>query len=700
MMKKEIDMSRIMELKLAYLETEVRRDLSTVLYEYSAFVDDVTAADKKPFTSYEFKCMLERIEKFKDDSSIDIRETKAEEPELGKVTATAFPSGGITNGLFFGSYEEKTLREILNNSLEDDIKNFYKFKSTSSSFISILNSIQDFQNANLDDYAKLNCTMEITKLMLPLDNNQPELFRIENYLREDDAIFINFVIRENCKALHNNVMQYLIAKFNKRDPEHPENDMTTFKIENGIQPYGSQLDCGDDIEKMQLGNAVEISIVDSPSKAITSDILKEKEERINGRFEKINEYFEFFDWLKKLLQNIQRENKAGIDADAAIEYWESINVPSSETENVYNGDPNNPFPPALAIWSQFENGFNLPPEEGEEETTTTTEEPTETGDEEPSPSDLENEKAAAAHAASNLLNSVASIETDINDIEIKTNAYKIQTVFVYSSKSDLSSDIEESDEKAAEVVAMRHKRIADEIRHNLAGNFLHAKCFKETIVMSDELPEPIYAEPTEPQEEEPTPEPVVFEPYFFKTMDEYKVYCNTDPETQGGKLSLLDYKNMLVGMINILKTWTATNVDVFNELTILQESIPELNEKFKDNPDDPDEVARTYLDRFTAVKTLFDTLISTITAGISGGKDVEDSFKNKDLLQLKEYVKEMHDILLKIVTEVLQERDYNFEDIALFMKKSQEISQDYDTFIDENRAVMRIFKKDANDTQP
>lgn len=630
-------MSKIMELKLAYLETEVRRDLSTVLYEYSAFVDDVTPADKKPFISYEFKCMLERIERFREESTIDIKDTKADEPELGKITATAFPSGGITNGLFFGSYEEKTLREILTRNLDDDISNFYKFKTTSSSFISILNDIQDFQNASLEDYAKLNCTTEITKTMLPLDNSQEPVYRIENYLREDDAIFINYEIRKENKTLHDRAIKPLIRDFNfVLGP--------VFKIENGIQPYGSQLNVPKtQLELMQAGKAVEISLVDNPSKVISADELSALKYTIESRYEKINDYFEFFSWLKAYIQSMLNEHDTGTRLDAAIDEWKAVVVPEVEETNSYNGDP-------TVIPGEEEN----PPEEPA-----------------PTPSmeeinEAEQEKAEKARIVKNLMNNLISIEADMRDPDVKDNAIKIQTVYKYSGfRANLDMDIEEAGESETQVIGSRHKRIMDEIRRNLSNDIIDTKCF-----------------PTEEGAES----------LLYKSEEERLIYCDgTDAQ------DMLQFQfafNMMQGVVYLLSTYTANSKNIYDYLaTERYNNIPELD--YVKVPDDPSD--RTYLQLY---KDIYDEYIEFLDTAVVYGDSLEDILKDRNLEQIKKYIDQMHDTLLTLVTEVIKEREYTFDDLSWYIDQHSSINQYYGYSIDEDRAVMCIFKKDTSNLQP
>ena len=604
MMKQEIDMSKIMELKLAYLETEVRRDLSTVLYEYSAFVDDVTLADKKPFTSYEFKCMLERIERFREESTIDIKDTKADEPELGKITATAFPSGGITNGLFFGSYEEKTLREILNKTLNDDISNFYKFKSSSSSFISILNSIQDFQNASLEDYAKLNCTTEITKTMLPLDNVNA-IYRIENYLREDDAIFINQKIRNANKNLHDDVMRALIRHFNN------STNGETFKIENGIQPYGSQLDVPKlRLEKMQAGEGIEISLVENPKKVILQEKLDSWKEKIDSHLEKINAYFDFFAWLKTYLQNIQEEYKAGLDIDAAVALWKQSGISDSVKEE-------------------------------------------------------------RAKKVKELLNHLLSVEVSMSDPEVKENAVKIQTIYKYSSCDptdplDISpvanDELKESSDDETKIIVSRHKRIVDEVRRDLSNDIIDVKCIGDGT--SDTI--------------------------LSKTANkEFDIYCNK-AAAQTPILQLQLYKTMMKGIKYILTTTTATSLDVYQELmNRYLEVIPELH--YRKGSD-----GITYLNHyFNAYTALFYLLERAVD---DQATNVEDAFKNNLIEEAKKLITDMHDTLITIVTEVMSEREHTLEDIYYFLDQMDNLG--YVFGIDEDRAVLYIYKEDSQTSQP
>jgi hypothetical protein len=628
-------MSKIMELKLAYLETEVRRDLSTVLYEYSAFVDDVTPADKKPFTSYEFKCMLERIERFREESTIEIKETKAEEPKLGKITATAFPSGGITNGLFFGSYEEKTLREILTNNLEDDISNFYKFKTTSSSFISILNDIQDFQNASLEDYAKLNCTTEITKTMLPLDNVKHPVYRIENYLREDDAIFINYKIRKENKDLHDIAITPLIADFNAELGP-------IFKIENGIQPYGSQLAVPkSQLELMQAGKAVEISLVDNPSKVISTDELTELKDTIESRYEKINDYFEFFSWLKAYNQSMLNEHDTGTRLDTAIDEWEAVVVPEVEETNPYDGNPT-----------------TIPGEEEPAETNST-----------PSLEDVneaEQEKAEKARIVKNLMNNLISIEADMRDPDVKENAIKIQTVYKYSDyEIDLNTDIEEVEESETQVIGSRHKRIMDEIRRNLSNDIIDVKCF--------------------PSEEGA-------ESLLYKSEDERLIYCEgSNPQ------DILQFQfaySMMTGVVHLLTTYTANSYNIYDYLVKERyKNIPEL--EYVKVPDDPSD--RTYLQLY---KDIYDEYIEFLGTAVAHGDSLEDILKDRNLEQIKKYIDQMHEILLTLVTGVIKEREYTFDDLSWYIDQHASINQYYGYSIDEDRAIMCIYKKDTENPQP
>jgi hypothetical protein len=254
-------MSKLLESKLAYLETDIRQNLSTVITNYVSFNENVQEADKKAFINFEFKLLLERLEQIRKDGTTKVAPTDADEPKLGYRTSVPYPAGGITEGIQVGKYEEETLAEMLEENLSEDIKNFYIYKERSSSFINTLLLVDDLQSATLDDFDKLVCSKEITKVMRPLSDIDRTSgtatipFYIDNYLKDDDAIFINKYVRENTKTyIHEKVVTKIVDKCG-----------VVFKIVNGIQPYASTLKIDEsDLERMQMGLGIEIAPNEAP----------------------------------------------------------------------------------------------------------------------------------------------------------------------------------------------------------------------------------------------------------------------------------------------------------------------------------------------------------------------------------------------------------------------------------------------------
>jgi len=299
-------MSKLIDMKLAYLETDIRQNLSTVIQNYAAFVYDVNDADKRAFTNFEFKLLLERLEQIRKNGTTKIAKTDAAEPKLGHRTAIPYPEGGIEQGIEVGIYEDQTLGGLLEEHIEEDVRNFYIYKARSSTFVSTLQLVDDLQSATLEDFEKLNCSKEITKMMKPLSKVGSNLvFYIENYLKDDDAIFINTKVRSNVEDhIHTPVITPLYEEFNS--------ETETFRIANGVQPFASTLPVGDKLESMQAGNGVEIELSSSQSyRAITDDIIADIREKFEIEKATIEKAFAGVEWLKKYLRNRHNESVTG-----------------------------------------------------------------------------------------------------------------------------------------------------------------------------------------------------------------------------------------------------------------------------------------------------------------------------------------------------------------------------------------------------
>jgi len=305
-------MSKLMDLKLAYLETDIRQNLPEVIQNYVSFNDKVQEADKKAFINFEFKCLLERLEQIKKDGTTEVAPTDAAEPKLGHRTSVPYPAGGITKGIKVGKFEEQTLADLLEENLSNDIQDFYIFKERSSTFINTLLQVDDLQVATLEDFEKLVCSKEITKIMKALspvtedpETHQPSmLFFVENYLKEDDAIFINTKVRDNVKTyIHNAIICPIAAEFNYTPK--------IFKIENGIQPYASTLKIKskegvviDELLRMQQGLGVEIALANNNVDKLFSDefydtnLLRYEDTKAD-----FDEFFSKLQWFKDYIRN-------------------------------------------------------------------------------------------------------------------------------------------------------------------------------------------------------------------------------------------------------------------------------------------------------------------------------------------------------------------------------------------------------------
>ena len=302
-------MSKLIDMKLAYLESDIRQNLSSVIENYAAFAYDVNEADKRAFTNFEFKLLLERLEQIRKDGTTKVAETDAAAPKLGHRTAIPYPEGGIVEGINIGSYEDHTLGSLLDEHLEDDIHNFYIFKERSSSFINTLLQVTDLQAATLEDFEKLNCSKEITKMMKPLSpvgegSSLSLTFYVENYLKEDDAVYINDPIRDNVENnIHEAVIEPLFTVFNT--------DEETFKIANGIQPFASTLPVPQTIlAYMQVGNGVEIELSDGNTfRAIGDDTLASLNDTFSAEKAKIEQAFDSIQWFKEYLANRHEESE-------------------------------------------------------------------------------------------------------------------------------------------------------------------------------------------------------------------------------------------------------------------------------------------------------------------------------------------------------------------------------------------------------
>jgi len=298
-------MSKLLDLKLAYLETDIRQNLPDVIVNYVSFNEKVKEADKTAFINYEFKRLLERLKQIRKDGATEVAPTDAAAPKLGHRTAVPYPEGGIDEGIKVGTYVDQTLANLLEENLSNDIQDFYTFKERSSSFISTLLSITDLQSATLEDFDKLVCSKEITKTMKPLSKLKDDTlpFFIENYLKEDDAIFINTRIRDNTETyIHIPIITELAKAFNRVDED---TYIPVFKIENGIQPFAStlRLDSTEELERMQQGFGVEVAMEDNDKNTLFSS----DDEALFSSFLDLARndkdiIFENIQWLKEYLR--------------------------------------------------------------------------------------------------------------------------------------------------------------------------------------------------------------------------------------------------------------------------------------------------------------------------------------------------------------------------------------------------------------
>ena len=188
-------MASIVEKKFNWFEQHLRENLKDRTLA-SALYEGIPEGETDMFMVFYLKILLDKLDKDKANSLLEVPDTDRAEPRFGYRTAVPVPKGGIS-AIKTGNVPKFNLDEFIEETLTKAIKDYLNSISINSDLSRELASIPSLETVSRE---------ELKALDIPLKKRSSglfDLFHLQDYLSENNHRFITKQTITNMRSLHN-----------------------------------------------------------------------------------------------------------------------------------------------------------------------------------------------------------------------------------------------------------------------------------------------------------------------------------------------------------------------------------------------------------------------------------------------------------------------------------------------------------------